>query len=232
MTRAIFIAWLALILFFTVCVGISRAEPVAALQFKRQLIREVHYRWGLEGPVAVMAAQIAQESGWRPEVCSLYACGLTQFTPGTAAWIKHLDPELASGNRFDPRWAIRAMVLYDHRLYNQVPKTASDCDRWAFVLSSYNGGLGWLRRDVDLCRRTPGCDPTRWWGNVEKYSRRADWAIRENRGYPRRILSNQHTYAHWGRQVECKINVWPSCSQQYRSCFRRLASGYSPRPSC
>ena len=67
-----------------IMLGNAKSEPLASLPYKRQLIREVHYRFGLDGPTAVMAAQIQQESGWRPGICSPFACGLTQFTPGTA----------------------------------------------------------------------------------------------------------------------------------------------------
>lgn len=195
--------WVILILSI-MSITAARAEPIESAPFKRQLIREAHFRWGLDAPVAPMAAQIQQESGWRPGVCSPFACGLTQFTPSTAAWISGLDPELAGGNRFNPAWAIRALVLYDYLLYNKVPAAADDCARWAFVLSSYNGGLGWVQRDVLLCRQTAGCDPTQWWGNVAFRSKRAGWALKENRNYPFKILRNQSTYAHWGRSVECR----------------------------
>lgn len=226
MTRVIFIVWACLIITLVITVTCARAEPAASLPYKRQLIREVHYRWGLDGPVALMAAQIQQESGWRPGVCSPFACGLTQFTPATADWIKNLDPELSSGDRFNPAWAIRALVYYDWYLYNRVPAAESDCDRWAFVLSSYNGGLGWLRRDVEQCRRHPTCVSKRWWGNVENFSRRAGWAKKENRGYPHRILNNQSTYASWGKTVSCSVTVRPSVSLRSRG-SRQLASGFS-----
>lgn len=189
--------------------GAAHTEPLASAPFKRQLIREVHYRWGLDGPVAPMAAQIEQESAWRPGICSPYACGLTQFTPSTAAWISGLEPELQGGNRFNPAWAIRAMVFYDYLLYNRVPAAADDCARWAYTLSSYNGGLGWLQRDVTLCRRTQGCDPRQWWGNVALRSKRAPWALKENRGYPFKILRNQSTYSTWGRQISCGLPASP-----------------------
>ena len=193
----------AILVMLSLSITQAASEPVASLPFQRQLIREVHFRWGLDGPVAAMAAQIQQESGWRPGICSPYACGLTQFTPSTAAWISGLEPELAGGNRFNPSWAIRALVLYDFILYNKVPLAADECARWAFTLSAYNGGLGWVQRDVALCWRTPACDPTQWWGNVALQSKRAGWALKENRGYPFKILRNQSTYSTWGRQVEC-----------------------------
>lgn len=152
-----------------------------------------------------MAAQIHQESAWRPEVCSPYACGLTQFTPATAEWIGELyGIELGPTDRFDPRWAIRAMVRYDRHLWERI-SAATECDRWAMVLSSYNGGFGYLRRDIHLAA-SKGMDTSRWFGNVELHSTRARWAFEENRAYPRRILlTHQPRYELWGRPVKCTL---------------------------
>ena len=150
-----------------------------------------------------MAGQIHQESLWRKGARSRFAGGLAQFTPGTEAWIKAAYPQtLAVGNAFDPRWAIRALVTYDHHLYQRI-RAANDCERWAMTLSAYNGGLGWLQRDQRLAARR-GADPLRWWGNVERYSRRAKWAIAENRGYPRAIIyQHQALYRDWGGGTVC-----------------------------
>ena len=61
------------------------------------------------------------------------------------------------------------------------------CDRWAFVLSAYNGGLTWLRRDQQRASAN-GADRARWFGHTELYTSRANWARDENRRYVRRIL--------------------------------------------
>lgn len=51
------------------------------------------------------------------------------------------------------------------------------------TLSAYNGGLGWVNRDKRLVP-----NPEAWFCGVETKSNRADWAFKENRNYPRRIL--------------------------------------------
>lgn len=188
------------------------AEPAASLPFKRAVIREMRWVWGLDAPTAVAAAQINQESRWRPKVCSAYACGLTQFTPATADWIKGAYPSLAGGQVFNPDWAIRALAIYDNHLYKLV-KSSVECDRWAMTLAAYNGGLGWINRDVALCRRAQGCDPALWWGNVALHSKRASWAFKENRGYPFKILGNQAQFSTWGRQVACSLPSSPSAAR-------------------
>jgi len=163
--------------------------PPGAQAHQRELVRHAQAVWGLGAPVALFAAQVHQESGWRSDAKSRYADGLAQFTPSTAAWIAEIYPdELGEAAPYSPGWALRALVRYDRHLYDRVRLTAGDCDRWAMVLSAYNGGLGWVRRDRRLCEADEACDPGRWWGHVERHTARADWARRENRGYPRRIL--------------------------------------------
>ena len=71
------------------------------------------------------------------------------------------------------------------------------------TLSAYNGGLGWLQRDQRLTAQR-GSNPAYWWGSVERYSRRAKWAIKENRGYPRAIIyTHQPHYLGWGGVRVC-----------------------------
>lgn len=183
----------------------AHAEPRASLEYKRDVIREARAVWGLDAPVALFAGQIEQESAWRPKVCSPFACGLAQFTPATADWISGAYPEELDGaDVYNPQWAIRALVRYDRHLHAAVVPAPVECDRFGFTLSAYNGGAGWIARDRRICAGVDGCDTGRWFGHVEKYSRRADWAIKENREYPRRILfQRQFNYTTWGRTVTC-----------------------------
>lgn len=199
---------LALLAFSAACTvyALAGEPPRASLAYRDRLIREARFTMGLGAPVPLFAAQIGQESGWRPDVCSPFACGLTQFTPATARWIAGLDPRLAGADVFDPGWAIRALVAYDARLHGQVGAAATDCDRWAMALSAYNGGLGWVFRDRRFCAARGGCEGVRWFYNVETANAgRSAAAWRENRGYPRRILFNQAPYADWGQIVACRL---------------------------
>jgi soluble lytic murein transglycosylase-like protein len=163
--------------------------PADASKYKRDLIRNSRLVWGLDAPVSTFAGQIHQESGWHPDAVSpVGASGLAQFMPSTATWISGTYDTRGDNQPTNPAWAIRALVQYDKWLYDRVPPARSHCERMAFVLSSYNGGLGWLQRDVNLAR-TKGADPQSWFDYVEKFNGgRSDAAFRENRGYPRRIL--------------------------------------------
>ncbi|EFS2647599.1 transglycosylase SLT domain-containing protein [Salmonella enterica] len=173
--------------------------PTAALKYRSDVIRSARVDWGLNAPVADLAAQLHQESGWNPAARSpVGAEGLSQFMPSTADWIAGLMPHLAAREPYNPGWAIRALVSYDRWLWQRVAVPDS-CERMAMTLSAYNGGLGWVNRDRRLAR-TRGLDDARWFGAVETVNAgrsAANW--RENRHYPQRIL---HTlaprYLSWG----------------------------------
>lgn len=169
----------------------AAAVPAAAHKHRHELTRIARQEWGLDAPVSLFAAQLHQESSWRSEVRSPYAEGLAQFTPATAAWIVSSYPHLGEATPYSPTWSMRAMMRYDLHILSAIhPWNHSSipaCDRWAFTLSGYNGGPGWIARDRSLAA-TAGADPDRWFGHVENHTARAAWARKENRAYPHRIL--------------------------------------------
>ena len=186
----------------------ARSVPQVATQHRLILVAEARRHWGITAPVALFAAQIHQESSWREDARSKYAIGMAQFTPPTAAdmdrWYKSQLGNLA---RYSPLWSIRALVLYDGRIYRLLEPYGQDlpeCDRFAMMLSGYNGGPTWLKRDRQLTADR-GDNPDRWWDSVERHSNRATWAIEENRDYPRRIIyRHQHIYHEaWGGKWVC-----------------------------
>jgi soluble lytic murein transglycosylase-like protein len=161
--------------------------PALAFELTEKVRETVDRVWGPTQEATIFYAQIHQESGWDPKARSAHALGLAQFTPETAKWIAERYPsELGACDPFDAEWAIRACVRYDKFLFDRVHEADGE-DKWCFTLSGYNGGLGWVSRDMRLAREN-GADPRLWWENVELYSTRADWAIKENRGYVKRIL--------------------------------------------
>jgi soluble lytic murein transglycosylase-like protein len=182
------------------------AIPRAAEQYRADLIRVAHSGMGLDAPTALLAAQIHQESRWNPNAKSpVGAQGLAQFMPATARWLPSVAPHTGKPLPFNPGWALRALAAYDWWLYRRIEHTVYDCERWAFVLCAYNGGLGWVQRDRALAARR-GLDPSRYWDSVEKVNagRKAS-AFRENRGYPARIFALQTAYERqgWGPGVVC-----------------------------
>lgn len=174
----------------------AQTIPREALQYKAALKRTAHMLWGLDAPVATFAAQIHQESRWRLAARSpVGALGLAQFMPSTAEWIGGLDAQLAAREPLNPTWALRALVRYDRWLWDRLPVAEDECQRMAFVLTAYNGGLGWVYKRQRLgaapgvclgatCRINPGVSPQ---------------SQLENQHYPELILQRyEPLYASWG----------------------------------
>jgi membrane-bound lytic murein transglycosylase MltF len=174
------------------CLPAFAQVPASAEHYRRELTRIAQQEMGLGAPVALFAAQIHQESSWRSTAKSPYAEGLTQFTPATAKWIAEIYPDLGPAAPYSPSWAMRAMVRYDLHILARVKpwqaRDIADCDKWAFALSGYNGGPGWISRDRKQAKGTGAC-PDVWWGAVERYSTRSAAAFKENRHYVNRILN-------------------------------------------
>lgn len=170
------------------CSAYDPEVPRLAYKLKRTLVGEVRYWWGFQTETAIFFAQIHQESRWNPEAKSKYASGLAQFTPDTAKWISGLYPvDLGENNPLDVKWAIRSLVRYDKWLWDRATYAQLKIDRQSFMLSGYNGGAGWVKRDRLMAEKA-GKDSGKWVCNVEHYSDRAKWAIKENRDYIVKIL--------------------------------------------
>lgn len=187
-------------------VATARADvPAEAQQYRRDLTRIAQAEWGLDAPVATFAAQVHQESRWRFNAKSpVGAQGLGQVMPSTAVWLAELFPDtLGNVQPFNSTWSLMALVSYDRWLADRI-KGRNACERHAMVLSSYNGGLGWLIRDRKLAS-AKGADPLAWFGSIERFNAgRSAAAFRENRGYPRLILKTfeaQYIADGWGNGV-------------------------------
>jgi hypothetical protein len=163
--------------------------PNAAKQHRATLVRSAHMVWGLDAPVATFAGQVHQESRWNVVARSpVGAEGLAQFMPTTTEWIAAAYPKhLAAAQPYNPGWAMRALVQYDLWLYSR-NQARSPCEKWAMILSAYNGGQGWVNRDRRLALAS-GADGLAWFDSIEKFNAgRSAANFKENRHYPRVIL--------------------------------------------
>lgn len=144
--------------------------------------------WGVDASPARLAAQIHQESHWRPKARSVVgAQGWAQFMPATAKWIAQQFPDrLGQFDPWDPRQAALAAAIYDHWLLERNQGDTA-CASWAFALSAYNGGESRLQAEQSRTERAGG-NPLLWFGQVASYRDRSMAAWRENRGYVRQIL--------------------------------------------
>ena len=133
-------------------------------------------------------AQITVESAWRPDACSIYACGLAQFTLPTWGDIApNTNPSCEGVDYRDPACSVRSQIVYMSRLVRKY-ETRTNRDKWQFAWAAYNGGPYALVKDIRKCKSIVGCNPTIWKDNVEMIDLRADWAYKENRAYPKKIL--------------------------------------------
>ena len=179
------------------CTAIAQV-PQQAQQYRPLLVRTAHAAWGLDAPVAVFAAQVHQESAWRPDAVShVGAQGLAQFMPATTKWISGVDPALAAQQPYSPAWALRALVTYDRWLYQRTPTRYTPYERMWVALRSYNGGLGHWQQEA---ASTGLAQPSRAQVDAACGSaRRAAVHCKENLGYPHRILVViQPRYLQWG----------------------------------
>lgn len=179
--------------------GLCHAQvPHDAYRYKHELRQQANFVWGIGAPTASFAAQIHQESHWNPSARSYVgAQGLAQIMPTTAKWIAEAYPGLRANAPYNPTWAIRALLQYDRHLWNSI-RADNDCERMAFSLAAYNGGLGWVYKRqarsphpglclAGTCEINPGITASNQ---------------RENAAYPRRILIQlepQYVRGGWGR---------------------------------
>lgn len=177
--------------------------PAHAARYRLDLVRQAQAQWGLQAPVAALAAQVHQESGWRPGAVShAGAQGMAQFMPATARWWCAQGGQAAADCLpLNPRWALRAMVGYDKFLYDRTPPRLARYDRLWLALRGYNGGEGNWQAES---RNTGLAVPTR--AQIDAAcgtARRHPVHCAENLGYPRRILVVlQPLYRAWGTAWE------------------------------
>lgn len=197
LVTAVLAAALFCAIFLTLAASSAQAQvPPAAEAHRGPLKRNAQMLWGLNAPVATFAAQVHQESRWRPDARSpVGALGLAQFMPATAQWIGTMDPELRTAAPANPTWALRALVRYDLWLWQRL-QALDDCQRMAYVLAAYNGGLGWVYK-----RQKASPDPGRCLGATCLINPGVtEAAQRENAHYPEVILRRyEPLYASWGR---------------------------------
>lgn len=67
-----------------------------------------------------------------------------------------------------PDLQLRAVVLKTRGDFVALRVVVDPLERLAFADAAYNGGLGGVQKERRACGLRTGCDPQRWWGNVEE----------------------------------------------------------------
>ena len=178
-----------------VVLNTALAIPPAAIRYRSDLTREAHAVAGLNAPIPMYAAQIEQESAWRPGITAWdNGRGLAQFMDATSMTITALYPDLGKSDPYNPIWAMRALVRYDTWLVARA-KGHDPCNARAAALHSYNAGLGYTQYQQ---RHSP--KPDQWFDVTEHVATKQSAKNFEySRMYPRWILQKrQPGYKMWG----------------------------------
>jgi hypothetical protein len=76
-----------------------------------------------------------------------------------------------------PDLQIRAMVLMTKDNFNALSKVPDVYERLAMTDAAYNGGLGGVRKERTACGLAKGCDPNKWFDNVEDHCLKSKKAL-------------------------------------------------------
>lgn len=123
------------------------------MKYYRQVVREARFHIGMYAPVHYFMGQIEIESKCNEKATSFDGgMGLAQFMPEVAVWIHKKEKFLQEfpRNPYDPRWAIRALILYDRFCYKSV-----SCSGWYYAFRAYNGGIYNINKEIE---KTGSCD--------------------------------------------------------------------------
>ena len=130
---------------------------------------------------SVLASQVAQESGWRVratlKTSRELGAGLGQFTKTARFDAIHemvtAHRELRGwswANAYDPHYQLPAVVLKNRDNYRLLGWPKDPYNRMAMMDGAYNSGLGSILQRRRICAKTPGCDPSQWFGHLERSS--------------------------------------------------------------
>jgi hypothetical protein len=197
--------------------------PANAHMYLPVLKQEQASYWQEHYKPVLLAGQVEQESCtslkspkcWSPnaelKTDREWGVGLSQFTKtqtfDAIEGIKSKHPEIDWGNwsfdhPYQVKYQLRGLVVYMHDISKQILGTATPEDNYQMALSSYNGGVGGLRKDRLKCSMTPNCNPDTWYGNVELTSVKSHKAFKGygqspydiNRGYIKLVYSRAKKY--------------------------------------
>lgn len=187
-----------MLLSYTLSLHLLAASPVAGTEFipnERQYLPvlrgEIIRNWPDVTPKAAFAAQVRQETCaglkgkkcWSPyaelKTAREYGFGLGQITITSKfdnfKEARKLDPSMKDwtwGDRYNAQFQLRTMVLMDKFNYGKFGWAANNRERMSFSVAAYNGGIGGVLSDRAICRTVKGCDPSKWFGHVELYSKK------------------------------------------------------------
>lgn len=166
--------------------------PPGAVQHLPTLAAEIRQHWPTVPLKSVFAARVEQETCpslkhkkcWSPyaelKTEREYGFGLGQITITSRfdnfKEAKKLHSSLEKWeweSRYRADYQLRTLVLTDKLNYSKLSWAANPYEQQAMTSAAYNGGLGGLLGERKLCAMAEGCDPTKWFGNIEYHSKKS-----------------------------------------------------------
>lgn len=170
--------------------------PPNSIQYLPILKQIIERDWPQGTPKCLMAGQVEQETCislthkkcWSPtaelKTSREYGFGLGQITlaydsSGRERFnnfldVKKIDKRLEKwewADRYNPNYQLQALVMKNRYNYNLMKGWSADHEnKMNFTLNAYNGGLGGLIKDRQLCQTKTNCNPNIWFDNVALYS--------------------------------------------------------------
>ena len=113
----------------------------------------------------------------------------------TLADMRRLYPQSLSELSWDtlrnrPDLQVRTMILMTRQSYKTLSGVKDPTERLKMADSAYNGGITNVIRSRAVCGLAKGCDPQRWYSNVERYNQKSTKILYDTRS-PRDI-NNHH----------------------------------------
>lgn len=215
-----------LLLFFDMTYCLAQKLPGDGAQVIPVMQNEINTYWPELLPKAYLAMEADQESGLKVKATLKTSrelgCGLGQFTIAydargnprfdALAETKQLDPSLKNWNWkdcYNVQYQVRAMIFkLKATERNCSPLMANNREVKACVGSAYNGGFGGVTKRMRMCRMTAGCDPSYWFGNLERQCTQSTTKVAGygesfceiNSKYPGRVEARQYKFK----------TIWPN----------------------
>jgi hypothetical protein len=166
--------------------GQSSAVPI--------LIEEQQRIWS-ESDIYILMGQIKAESNWketakRKEPSGVVSYGLFQVTDRTFNELKKKHPTLLDYEPIEmlkARYSIRAGILYDLQMWKASPCPEPGRRHYYMMLRAYNGGLGWLKREI---KKAGTCEEK----EIEQNCIRSSFSCRVNIEYPYKVFKYAEHY--------------------------------------
>ena len=212
------IVFFGTVLFIMMIVFVSMARADTMTDRARPhipVLQENYQKYWPDAPYKhYMPAQIEQESLWKQfaqlKTSRELGRGFSQMTiayraDGSVRFNKYVEArqrfaELRGwdwqNDAFNTEYNLLFVVLEDHRNFLTYRNFSDDMSRWAATLVCYNAGCGTVNTRYSICKTTPDCDSSKWFGGLDSVASTGEKSAQiygrnlagERNKYPRTVI--------------------------------------------